>query len=535
MKILKKIFYGIAILIVALCAAILLCAVNPGLSQKVSNVLYGDGTKPGRIKTEGSAQAGDANGGNFITKLLANLFGNNVIGIGNGETGSGEGGNTNLIVTLPDEVGGLSGYQPVSGLEEEVSDEVAKSIQAALSAGDTGESLEFDTEIYPYFGMLTSAEQSIYKQIYANAVMLNTSFAPVVNVTNAQLKYIFEAVVNDHPELFYLDTSYTAKYTGDGNVVEIKLAYYTLVNDITSARAKFEANADAIVAGALELPDSYSREKYVHDVLITNVAYDTSAQYNQSAYSALVNGKTVCAGYARANQYILQRLGIPCYYCTGYSGADHAWNIVKLGDGYYNEDVTWDDTNPSTYNYFNKSDKAFADTHVRTGMSLNLPKCNANDYSGLETGEVEEIIPEEPEEPLPTDHITPMTYEEYLAGLIPVGTTNDDPEKVALQRELAALGLTESNVLWTVEDYYADCKKQLIECGSGDQHFSVIVPAAVFSKLESEYAEKKYEEGYVNGALNALGMNRFNLQIQAEKLGDGKYYKLYHNIVTWKE
>ena len=63
----------------------------------------------------------------------------------------------------------------------------------------------------------------------------------------------------------------------------------------------------------------------------------------------------------------------------------------------------------------------------------------------------------------------------------------------------------------------------------------MIVPAAVFSKLESEYAEKKYEEGYVNGALNALGMNRFNLQIQAEKLGDGKYYKLYHNIVTWKE
>ena len=63
---------------------------------------------------------------------------------------------------------------------------------------------------------------------------------------------------------------------------------------------------------------------------------------DQSAYSALVQGRSVCAGYARAFQYICQRLGIPAYYCAGSSGEDHAWNIVKLGDGFYNVDRKYD-------------------------------------------------------------------------------------------------------------------------------------------------------------------------------------------------
>ena len=102
---------------------------------------------------------------------------------------------------------------------------------------------------------------------------------------------------------------------------------------------------------------------------------------NQSAYSALVEGKSVCAGYARAYQYLMQRLGIPCYYCTGFAGEDHAWNIVGLDDGYYNVDVTWDDTPGGEYDYFNKTDEDYADTHVRRDLSVNLPKCEGQRYA----------------------------------------------------------------------------------------------------------------------------------------------------------
>ena len=35
-------------------------------------------------------------------------------------------------------------------------------------------------------------------------------------------------------------------------------------------------------------------------MLIDKISYNLGAEMNQSAYSALVNGQTVCAGYARA-------------------------------------------------------------------------------------------------------------------------------------------------------------------------------------------------------------------------------------------
>ena len=53
----------------------------------------------------------------------------------------------------------------------------------------------------------------------------------------------------------------------------------------------------------------------------------------------------------------MQNLGIPCYYCRGVAGEPHAWNIIKLYDGYYNVDVTWDDSESGErYAYFNLSD-----------------------------------------------------------------------------------------------------------------------------------------------------------------------------------
>ena len=52
---------------------------------------------------------------------------------------------------------------------------------------------------------------------------------------------------------------------------------------------------------------------------------------NQNIYSALVGKRTVCAGYARSAQYLLQKMGMECIYVTGTcaNGEAHAWNQVK--------------------------------------------------------------------------------------------------------------------------------------------------------------------------------------------------------------
>lgn len=76
-----------------------------------------------------------------------------------------------------------------------------------------------------------------------------------------------------------------------------------------------------------------------------------------------------------AFQYLMQQAGIPCYYCTGFAGQDHAWDIVVLEDRYFNVDVTWDDVPYGQYNYYNKTDLEFQDTHYREEMSQLLPGC----------------------------------------------------------------------------------------------------------------------------------------------------------------
>lgn len=56
--------------------------------------------------------------------------------------------------------------------------------------------------------MLSSREQALYAQIYANALAHEQSFVPTQGVSVAEVVEVMEAVYGDHPELFYLDTSY---------------------------------------------------------------------------------------------------------------------------------------------------------------------------------------------------------------------------------------------------------------------------------------------------------------------------------------
>ncbi len=529
MKFIKGIFYTLAVLVMALCAFVLICALNPDLSQSVAKVLYGDENATGIMDIFNKDEAEDTSE-------------NTGTDVSNGDT-TGE-DTAPVIIEIPEnssatpsDLSKFTGYQPITPEEEKVTDEVAESIKKTLSTGETGEKFTFDATLYPFYQMLNDDEKAVYRQIYANALAVTSSFAPVKAITTTQLSNIFEAVVNDHPELFYLDTSYQVKYTKSGSVVEIQLVYYTLANALDTAKANFSAAAKAVIAGAQELDSDYAKEKYVHDYLVQNVTYADGAVLSQSAYSALVNGISVCAGYARANQYILQQLNIPCYYCTGYAGEDHAWNIVKLGEGYYNEDITWDDTNPSTYDYFNKTDKDFVSTHTRTGLSVNLPPCNATQYAGKETGTVAEVDAGDPENATESSNFEPLKYEDLYpsnTGTTNGGTATTTPEKSELVAALEKLGYKESDACWTLDEYYAECKKKLIAAGSGDQHFSVIIPSTLFKSIESAYGTGAYKEKYVNEALKSLGMTNFSIQIQAERMGGG-FYRLYHNVVSWKE
>ncbi len=228
---------------------------------------------------------------------------------------------------------------------------------------------------YPYFEMLEEKEKTIYNQVYDNAKKRNTSFKPLEEVSVEQMKRIMEAVYNDHPELFWLDSSFEYRYTDDLLCTEVILNFNDTIEYFEQANAEFEKVVNEIVSYAKDLENDYEKERYVHNMLIGMIEYDEKAELNQSAYSAIVNKKTVCAGYARAFQHIMIILGVPTYYVTGDAEGNHAWNIINIAGVYYNVDLTWNDNEYDVYSYFNLTDEEFSSSHTRSRVSSLLPKC----------------------------------------------------------------------------------------------------------------------------------------------------------------
>ncbi len=312
-------------------------------------------------------------------------------------------------ISVPEELRGkLGGDVTITPEIRKLTDERAKKLEDELTYGNVGDNLTFDPLMYPYYQMLDDKSKHLYRQIYANACALIDHFKAVeTNVTGSQLNNAFVAVFNDHPELFYLDTKFTAGYRSNGNCLEIKEYFNSLAGNIGDTTAQFENAAASVKNSAPSTP--YEYEVAVHDALSEMNTYSLGAPYNQSAYSALACGSTVCAGYSRAFQYVMQLAGIPCYYCSGYAGESHAWNIICLDDEFYNVDVTWDDTDPGhNYDWFNKTDSDYATTHVRKNLSVYLPPCGGTKYGAPEVEdaqEPEEQPDEQPQEPPQDDNL----------------------------------------------------------------------------------------------------------------------------------
>lgn len=491
MKLLKGIGYLLLLLSAALMILLFACAWNPELTEKIAAALYADNAP---YMTEGVSEKADA-GTNVSEDVTGNMTDVSEIMAGQtepesaGQAESGQKPEQSAYVppereqlSIPEEVKGKSGYQAITENDSEIKEEEA---QSRLSPGETGDGLVFDALYYPYYAMLDEQGQHIYRQIYANAKALIQAFSPVEPVKTGKLKNIFEAVYNDHPELFWLDTGYSCRHKPDGECVEIGLEFNRTAKNLERENAVFESAAKEILSTARGLSQDYDKERYVHDMLIQKTDYVRSAELNQSAYSGLVNGRTVCAGYARAFQYLMQQLQIPCYYCTGYAGEDHAWNIICLEDEYYNVDVTWDDNEAGISNYFNKTDADFEDTHIRESLSVYLPPCNGEKYRSEET-EAE---------------------------------TADSGKRTSQE-----LGFLEEEILHSMDAYYADCAARIIQNGRKDFSFdNVIEGKELYEEWEQAYDRDAYKDGYMTAAMREIGARSCHISLTTEKLQQERY------------
>ncbi|MBQ7123495.1 MAG: InlB B-repeat-containing protein [Oscillospiraceae bacterium] len=122
--------------------------------------------------------------------------------------------------------------------------------------------------------------------------------------------------------------------------------------------------------GFTDKTNDYEKVKTIYDYITANVTYDWANLNNDanlvkfSAYGALINKTCVCQGYASLLYRFLTEEGISVRIIGGTSqGKGHAWNIVRLGDYYYNADSTWD-AGRAEYEYFLCGKNNF-DDHTR--------------------------------------------------------------------------------------------------------------------------------------------------------------------------
>lgn len=199
-----------------------------------------------------------------------------------------------------------------------------------------------------YFSQLTDSERRLYAEIYrilevqAEEILLSTTDTEV-------LPKIYQAVINDHPEFFYL-TGYTYTRFMRQDVVQ----YITFSGRYLYDTAEV-ARRQSLIDGAVDLKvnelignDDYETVRAVYEYLILSTDYSMDSPDNQNICSVFLDHKSVCNGYAKAAQYLLNYCGIPCIIVNGTaSEGAHAWNIVEIGGAYYHMDATWGD--PSYY------------------------------------------------------------------------------------------------------------------------------------------------------------------------------------------
>ena len=260
---------------------------------------------------------------------------------------------------------------------------------------------EYDPVRYPYFAMLDEDEKDAYSVICEELTEGNRKFDCKAEINAEQLAIVVDAVLNDHPELFWIDNNYGYSYEPvTGHIKELTFTFFDFADTpekLAAAKAEFNSAMLMVVTTALDKGTMVERELFIHDYICENTTYDVDSPYNQSAYSALVLHRSVCAGYTRAFQLLMQKVGITCYYVPGRadglgeeasveSGGDisHSWNIIILDGSYYNVDCLWDDTASEIYGepiypFFNVTDTELVH-HSRIDMAVSLPKCTATEY-----------------------------------------------------------------------------------------------------------------------------------------------------------
>lgn len=195
-------------------------------------------------------------------------------------------------------------------------------------------------------------------------------------LSEEEIRAAVTAFKDDHPQIFWLSNSYSYSWGGEqGEGTYIQLYSYLSPQQCEQSLQQLQEQAEKCISQLSPDMTEYQRERAIHDFVASRCTYDDEALAHAedwkgwwqtfTAYGALVEGKAVCEGYARAVQLLLSYAGMQSALVRGVSDNQrHMWNLVQVEGDWYHLDATWNDSrDQGEYFYFNLSDKQISADH----------------------------------------------------------------------------------------------------------------------------------------------------------------------------
>lgn len=194
-----------------------------------------------------------------------------------------------------------------------------------------------------YFKQLTEEEQRVYRELLKGIRAREKEFYLTISDDDS-IDRSYHAVLKDHPEIFWVhnrEKIYKTTYS-DSDYCVFTPGYTYTDGEIDEIQTAMEQSFQEVRALIQEDASDYEKVRIVYTYVIDHTQYQTGED-DQSIAGVFWKKSAVCAGYAGAVQYLLERLDIPCIYVDGStkgSTEGHAWDIVKIGQEYYYVDAT---------------------------------------------------------------------------------------------------------------------------------------------------------------------------------------------------
>lgn len=239
--------------------------------------------------------------------------------------------------------------------------------------------------VYYGYDTLNEKQKLVYRQILDGFRNRRDEIPVTPLETSDEVFSVMHLMLSDRPEIFwYGDDGCNLDYEKSGEkmtAMTLKPSYSLEHEEIEKLSMQMDAIARSWI---MEMPQGlsdYEKVKFMYEKLLATTKYEIGSPYNQDIRSVFLNGATVCTGYAKAFQYLMQLMDIPCCMVQGTAGGErHAWNLVQLNGTYYYTDVTWglsgneEQAGLWDYIYLCRDETFFSRSHV-ADETVKLPSC----------------------------------------------------------------------------------------------------------------------------------------------------------------